>query len=363
MFLKDRITLNDKRMAKDGSLIAYVNCARAGCQDYAGYEIGKPDLSKVTVYRPAEEVSATDSMASFAHAPVTFGHPPVSVTAENWKQFAVGDVGQEVAFDNNTKTVKVPLIIRDGASVSKVNGGINQISMGYDCTLDWADGVAPDGTPYQATQRNIRINHLAIVDSARGGPALKIGDTEMTTKTITFDGLPLVITDAGEAAVAKRDAEIKTLASKLADAETKVATVTTDASTKDAEIATLKQQLADAKVTPEQMRDAAKAYALVVDQAKKLGVAVTDAMSEADIRKAAVTTKLGDAAKGWTADQVAASFGTLAASISDADPMRVAIAGGVQTVGDAKAEYAKAMQDRRNHLSSAYRASAVGEAA
>ena len=353
MFFNDRTPLNDARRTSDGSMVAFARCARAGCQDYAGYEVGKPDMAKVTIYRPEGEVFSRDSMASFASAPVTLQHPPVAVTADNWKNYAVGDVGEDVVRDG--ETVRVPLIVRDAKTVSKIAAGTREISMGYTCDLSWEDGTAPDGTAYQAVQRNIRINHLAIVDSARGGPSLKIGDADMTIKKITFDGLPLEITDAGEAALAKLQSQIADGKTKLADAETKVATLATEVATKDAEIATLKAQLADAKVTPAQLRDAAKAFALVVDQATKLGVKVSDEMGEAELRRSAVNLKVGDAAKGWNDEQIAASFGTLAAQLGDSKAAPVIVNGPIISVGDARAEYDKAMADRRAFLNNAYR--------
>ena len=351
MFFTDRAHLNDARQTADGSLVAFVRCARTGCQDYAGYEVGKPDMAKVTVYRPENEVFSRDSMASFASSPVTLQHPRDAVTAQNWKDHAVGDVGEDVVRDG--QTVRVPLIVRDAAAVAAVAKGTDQISMGYTCDLAWEDGTAPDGTAYQAVQRNIRINHLAIVDSARGGASLKIGDAEMSVKKITFDGMPLEITDAGEAALNKLQAVIADGATKLATAETQVATLSTTVATKDAEIATLKQQVEDAKVTPGQMRDAAKAFALVADQAAKLGVKVSDEMGELDLRRAAVNLKLGDVAKDWTEDQIAASFGTLAAQLGTTTTATVS--GGIVSVGDARAEYDKAMIERKNFLSNAYR--------
>lgn len=353
MFFTDRANLNDARQTADGSLVAFVRCARTGCQDYAGYEVGKPDLSKVTVYRPESEVFSRDSMASYASSTVTLQHPRDAVTAENWKDHAVGDVGEDVVRDG--QTVRVPLIVRDAKAVAAVAAGTDQISMGYTCDLAWEDGTAPDGTAYQAVQRNIRINHLAIVDSARGGPSLKIGDAEMSVKKITFDGLPLEITDAGEAALNKVLGQLADSGKKLGDAETQVATLATTVATKDAEIETLKKSLEDAQVTPAQMRDAAKAFAMVADHAAKLGVKVSDDMGEMDLRRAAVNLKLGDIAKDWNDDQIAASFGTLAAQLGDGGTAVIHSGGSVVSVGDARAEYDKAMSDRKSHLSNAWR--------
>lgn len=68
-----------------------------------------------------------------------------------------------------------------------------------------------------------------------------------------------------------------------------------------------------------QLRDAAKAYAQTVDKAKALGVTVSDEMDEPAIRKAVVSAKIGDAAKDWSDEQIAASFATLTADAKTAD--------------------------------------------
>lgn len=310
MYMTDRLTLDAPRFDGAGNMVASVLAARTGIQDYAGYEVGKPDQRIVRVFRPESEVFSADSLRSFAGSPVTMNHPPESVTTDNWKQYAVGQTDNEVVRDG--EAVRVPFMLRDAGAIRQVEGGKREISMGYACDLAFESGEH-NGQAYDAVQRNIRINHLAIVDQARGGPTLRIGDSEMTTKTITFDGLPLVTTDAGEAAINKLLGQLTDANGKVTGLETQVATLTTDKATLEAEKVTLTQQVADAKLTPAQLRDAAKAYSIVVDKAKALGVTVGDADSTDVIMKAAVTAKLGDAAKDWTDAQIAASFASLTA--------------------------------------------------
>lgn len=320
MLFMDRTTLTDKRVTSDGALVAFVRCARTGCQDYAGYEVGKPDLPKVTVFRPESEVFAADAMASFAHAPVTFDHPPESVTTDNWKKFAVGQVGEDVVRDG--EAVRVPMMVRDAGTIRAIDRGVNEISMGYICDLEWGDGSAPDGTAYQATQRNIRINHLAIVDRARGGPSLKIGDNEMTTKTITFDGLPLLVTDAAEAVINKLNAKIadgdKALADKQAEHDRVLAA-------KDAEIDKLKGQVIDEATIDKRATEKADVIAKAAKIADGLDTA---GKTVAEIRRMTVAKKLGDAAVADKSDDyVAARFDGLLDAVP-ADKLRGAIKDG-----------------------------------
>ena len=90
----DAATISGTRRTNDGYLVADVRCARAGCQDYAGADFGLVG-GTVTVYRPESAVFAKDSLATFAGKPVTVNHPPEMVTADNWKQYAAGDIGTD----------------------------------------------------------------------------------------------------------------------------------------------------------------------------------------------------------------------------------------------------------------------------
>jgi hypothetical protein len=348
MLMHDRLTLDGPRRDSAGNLVASVLASRTGCQDYAGYEVGKPELTRVTVYRPASEVFKTDSMRSFAGAPVTIDHPSEPVTPANWKDHAVG----EVASDDIVKdgdAVRVPFLLRDAAGIEAVEAGKREVSMGYDCSLEWGDGVAPDGTAYQATQRSIRINHLAIVDRARGGPTLRIGDQEKPTmKTMLIDGLTVDIANADTA-----EATIKTILAARDAATGKVTTLEAkaveDAATivaKDAEIVKLTADVAAAKLTPQQMRDAGKAYAATVAKARAAGVAVTDEMDEAAIKKAVVDKAMPS--NTYTADHVAIAFDALTKDTKVEDSNVVPI-GEPAIIGDAATKETAALTKANDH--------------
>ena len=162
------------RRTADGYLIAEPRVARSGIQLYSGYEVGRPDLATVRVYRPAEEVFAQDAVASMAHKPVTLDHPQSGVNAKNWRSAAVGSLGGDLSRDGDY--LRVPLSLMDAAAIAAVESGKKEISLGYTVDLDWTAGTTPSGEAYDAIQRRIRVNHCAIVERARGGTALTIGD-------------------------------------------------------------------------------------------------------------------------------------------------------------------------------------------
>lgn len=317
----DRLTVDGPRRDAAGNLVASVLAARVGVQDYAGYEVGRPDVARVAVYRPASEVFARDSMRSFAGAPVTVEHPSEPVTPANWKDHAVGDVGSDDIVRDG-EAVRVPFLLRDAAAIAAVEAGKREISMGYGCELVWGDGTAPDGTPFQATQTQIRINHLAIVDRARGGPKLRIGDSEMTTKTITFDGLPLLVTDAAEAVINKLTAQLSAKDQAIATAS---AAHDKALGAKDGEIADLKSKVIDAS----QIDALADAKAEVVAKAKAvIGDKLPDTKGKTvpEVRRMAVAAKFGDAAIADKSDDyVEARFDALTADAKPRDVLRDAI--------------------------------------
>ena len=161
-------------IVEGGYLRAMPKVARTGIQIYHGRECGRHDMEKVLVYRPLDAVFGADAIKSYTHLPVTLDHPGVPVDASNWKKFAVGETGDEVLRDGGT--VRVPMMLRDAAAIAAVRDGKKQISVGYSCDVEWCDGITHDGQKYDAVQRNIRGNHVAIVTTARGGPELTFGD-------------------------------------------------------------------------------------------------------------------------------------------------------------------------------------------
>ncbi|MCA0339775.1 MAG: DUF2213 domain-containing protein, partial [Proteobacteria bacterium] len=174
-----------KRRTGDGYLVVNARVARAdNVQLYTGAEVGKPEMATVRVFRPADEVFAADTMKSFAHRPVTLGHPSAAVSSANWRDVAKGWCDGEVARDG--EFIRVSMLLADEDTIKEIDAGTRELSMGYDCTLDWTAGTSPTGERYDAIQRGIRSNHIAVVPQARGGSELRIGDSaRKDLKTMT----------------------------------------------------------------------------------------------------------------------------------------------------------------------------------
>lgn len=366
MLFTDRLTLDAPRRTADGYLAVRARAARTGVYQYGGREVdpdnkhGLRDTAVVNVIRDEASVFDERAVRSFIGKPITNDHPAEAVTAANWRDHARGvnmgaiRDGDHLAFD---------LVLMDQAAIADVDAGKVELSNGYACDLEFGTFTAADGTVCQARQTNITGNHIALVDRGRAGPTCRIGgvatcdalptsfldglNKEKPVKTMLIDGLTVDIANADTAQatittiLAARDAAT----AKVADLQSQVATLTTEGTTKDAKITTLEQQVKDAKPTTAQLRDAAKAYALVCDKAKALGVQFAEDADSDAIMKTVVDAKMGDAAKDWDASQIAASFAVLTKDAKPADPVRDILRDGIrQPVTDRQAVEAQRKQ-------------------
>jgi len=131
-----------------------------------------PDGSMRRELRLADEVFRDDTLQSFALVPVTDEHPPAFLDASNTKEFARGAVAGALRRDGNF--VAGEMLVTDAELIAKLEGGkAREISCGYTCDLEESAGEF-DGERYDAIQRNIRGNHVAIVERGRAGPEARV---------------------------------------------------------------------------------------------------------------------------------------------------------------------------------------------
>ncbi len=372
--------VSSMRETRNGSLVVHARAARGGnVQDYLGAEVGRPDMAVVRVYRDADEIFHKDSLKTFGHKAVTLDHPSEPVTSRTWKDVARGHTGDEVLRDG--EFVKIPMLVADQAAIDAVKGGKRELSVGYQCDLDWTPGTSPTGEAYDARQIKITVDHVAIVDRGRAGPDCRIGDqrpsdvrTMRALSTIqrdtvpmkmhTVDGHSVEMSDAAIIAVTGLQNRVGTLTADNLKLTTDVNALRAASETKDGEIAALKQKLADAEMTPAKLSAAVAARAKVIGDAEKIagaGKITVDGKSDAEIRRAAVAVKLGDAATALSDAAVEGAFAAFVADARPGDPLAATIAGGLQA-NDANSLLAardKAKADRIARLEGAHRQTAA----
>lgn len=335
-FLEDA-KVSGVRQLEDGFIHADANVARTGIQAYLGREVGKPEIPVVKVYRPESEVTDVNSVVTYSHTPVTMGHPSERVTADNWKKYAVGEVSTEAEWKDGK--IKLPLILKDADAIRAIQNGTRELSAGYSCTLDWTPGEI-DGVKYDAVQRQIRINHVAIVPRGRAGSECRIGDAdawgvaplnedERMFKTVVIgDHAVQVAVDDADKVEALRE-RVKTQDAELA--------------TKDGKIADLEKQVKDAEAKFNDTADLdarAEARANLIDAARKLAPKLEcKGLSDAEIKTRVVSERRGETAvKDKSPEYISAAFDFLAEDAAKEQPKRIAADPIRAVVGDGKSQ-------------------------
>ena len=264
MKFTDRASVGTTKETGAGYLVATSPVVRAGVQLYRADELGLVGSHTVRVMRPENEVFSQDAINSLTRVPVTLNHPSELVTADNWSELAKGEIGD--AWTRDGDWIVVNPMIKDAAAITAAKTTHRELSAGYTADVDFE----ASGDGFDATMRNFRFNHIALVPKGRAGSQARIGDADhwgaspVTTKGSAMEFTKVVIGDKA-VSVATSDADIFTKI--IAD--------------KDTAIGELKAGLAEAEakiLTPEQ-----------------LDAKVTE-LADAAMRKEAVRGKFGDEA-------------------------------------------------------------------
>lgn len=338
----DRAQVGSIKKTQEGYLVASSRVARTGVQDYLASELGMAYSSfpperhvmvngmrdaHVYVGRHEAEVFSKDALASLSRVPVTLNHPDVPVTADNWKDLAVGEVGDNVLRDGDW--IVVNPMIKDAKALIAAETTHKEISMGY--TAELVDAAPDSGADFDMV--NVRFNHLALVTKARAGSHARIGDAAswgvspvtVEDKHMTVELKTVVL---GDASVEVKASDAATVAAILKDHKTIV-----DA--KDGEIGRLTAELADAQskvLTDAQIAD------------------MVAAKVEADKKLEAVRAKFGDeAVKDATPAMIDGMFRVIDKAVAVDDSARVVFGDKKVLAGDADVE-ARTLAAQRKFL-------------
>lgn len=204
LFDRAAFTISKREYTAEGFLKVPGRVARTGIQDYLASELrlDGDQMRIVKVFRPESEVFSEDSLASYKIADVTDDHPVKMVDAETFKAVTVGVVSGDGVRDGDY--VVAPLVIKDLNAIKAIESGKAQLSAGYTAEYDNTPGTTDGGQDYEFIQRNIRINHVAVVDKARAGAMARILDKqpEIIMIKVTLDnGRAVELEDAAAAQV------------------------------------------------------------------------------------------------------------------------------------------------------------------
>jgi hypothetical protein len=239
----------------------------------------------------------------------------------------VGAVGENVRKDGDF--VRASLVFYDPLAIQQLERGDKQeLSCGYTCELLHEPGEW-QGQKYDAIQRNIRGNHVALVTQGRAGPEVRVrlDDADALDASLTpsaanapsgapnpggsvvkfkVDGVEYDVSEQAKQALerelGRRDSREEQLSSeaKAAKADAEKAQGRADELQKKLDEA---EKLHKDAVSPERMREAVRARVALERQALPvLGAeAKLDAMSDRDV-KLAVLKKQGSEVKADASD-------------------------------------------------------------
>ncbi len=282
----------------NGGLRIEASLSRTGIQKYTD-ATGSERLE----YRPEEEVFSDASMASFKGVPVTIGHPKNFVSPDNYKDLAVGHVSDDVRRGDGTLDASIVIMAREAVDAIECDA-VHDVSVGYSVELDETPGITPDGQRFDAIQRHIVANHLAILGrgQGRGGPKVSLHLDSALSSVLPYNttmskvSLPEVVTEVVVPATNVNQARLDQLEGELrAQAAT---------------IAQLKAALVQAK-------DPKRVDAMVQERAALLSVALpilgseyrVDGKTLEDVRKDVVAKALPEEhLDGVSADYIKGLF-------------------------------------------------------
>src|SRR5690606_6836780 len=159
----DRSELSRPVKTDAGFLRAEAYLTRAGVFEYV-----QPDGSVRRELRPPEEVFREDSLDTLKAVPLTLDHPDEPVTSKNVRDLAVGTIGTDIWPERSY--VRGTVVVMDEAAIKAAESGRKkELSCGYNCELEMTAGEW-EGQRFDAIQRNIRYNHVALVEAGRAGP-------------------------------------------------------------------------------------------------------------------------------------------------------------------------------------------------
>lgn len=258
--------------------------SKVGVFPYSGAMLGdKQNPTKIyMVYRPAEELGSDECIESFKLLPWIDDHVMLGIDKEGRtapeRKGIQGVIGEDVYFKDEVLYGNLKVFSESLANL--IENGKEELSCGYTCSYEFAQGEY-NGVKYDAIQRNIRGNHLALVDEGRMGKEVAVLDSMV----FTFDTKEIFMPKAkDENEVKGEEGKVPATEPKKAEDE-KPEAKGMDAGDVEARLAKIEETLA--KLVPLEKKEHGKAMDEEVKTPEKVeekGKAM-DAMDAATIKK------------------------------------------------------------------------------
>jgi hypothetical protein len=164
--------------------------SKAGVFQYLGKQISSDlEPNKIyNVYRPLNELNNKNTIESFKLLPLVDGH------GDPKEKELHGTSGENVYFQGDK--LKADLKVFSNDLQDTIANGKKEISIGYACRYEKKRGQY-QGQPFDYIQRDIRGNHIALVEKGRSGEEVavfdsKISNFDLLSKDMNNDNLVFV---------------------------------------------------------------------------------------------------------------------------------------------------------------------------
>jgi uncharacterized protein len=164
----------NREMTRDGfTIFRNVSVSRTGEQIYGpneGTGIAPGPDGLIHIMRTPEEVFRPETLDSGNGKSLVINHPDDDVTPDNWRQLTHGFMVNLRRGAGEQKDESVAdIIVATPEALREIDLGLREVSLGYD-----ADYF--ETGPGHGEQRNIFINHVALVEAGRCGSRCAVRD-------------------------------------------------------------------------------------------------------------------------------------------------------------------------------------------
>lgn len=208
--------------------ITNVPIARVGVFPYI-----KADNSVEMEAKLPTELLSEGTVSSANSKPITDNHPDELVTQVNARNYMKGFTATNAHVENDT--LKVDMTITDKSLIDEINKGKQELSIGFETEVVPKKGEYK-GVAYDSVQRNIQINHVAVVEQGRAGHSVRLlGDSaemieqdvqkkgkRMDTTKVRLDGADVTVATIDADKIIKLDADNADKAKKIAELEAQI---------------------------------------------------------------------------------------------------------------------------------------------
>ena len=253
-------------------------------------------------YRPPSEVFDAASMRTLETSAVTIGHPKM-VTPSDYKALNTGVI---IGPRRDGRFLAADIAVNDADALARVDSGdLVELSCGYTCELELQPGTTPDGEKYDAVQRAIIYNHVALLpkNAGRAGSDVRLRldssgiDVAHIDVADEADSRPRDMADDADKqnkGTKDLEARLDALTTDFAKANQRIDALQKQVDTVTAQRDELKEKLdaAEKKGSPEAIETAVRERLVVLDGARLLhGKDVEPKGSDREIMVAAIKAR------------------------------------------------------------------------